>query len=353
MRVFDTIAIKKKRKDIHMGKIIFPNWEREKWRDYHGNPIVEHLEGSKDRYAIGDPQIILPGEFDDLWHMFFHANKGGLEENDGSFIHCTSENGINWLPVQSWNWQIGPTCVTSYGDKWYLYYTECFSSRDDYNADTIIRVRVSENLREWSEPSDLIVPELEWEREGKKIQARNPCVVMLPDGRFRLYYAAGTVWLDDTDYEEPKYVSFAESDCPMGPFVKYGSPVVSPNTDIWFKNFGSGAMKVFKYKDYFLGLINYLYIDDEKHSRSAICIAMSEDGITWEDAPYNPIILPTVGWKKAIVYQLDLRFHDNLLWLYYNARDEWWGGTECIGLSTLEWTETPPEKMWKLTERIY
>jgi hypothetical protein len=331
-----------------MSKIKFPDWEREKWKDFSGNPIVEHIDGSVDRHAIGDPQIILPGEYDEVWHMFFHAN--GAEAKDVSFMHCISDDGIIWKTEYSLNWQLGPTCLTSDGNKWYLYYTRCLSTMDENDVNTVVSVRTSYNLKDWSESADLIIPELEWEREGKKIQARNPCMVILPDGKYRLYYAAGTIWFNDTGYEEPKYISFAESESLMGPFIKYGKPVIAPDKDIWYKNFGSGAMRVYKYGDYFLGMINYIYTDIEKHSRSAICVAMSEDGISWEDAPYNPIILPADGWKKAMVYQLDLRFREGKLLLYYNARDEWWNGTECIGLSTLDWNGTIPEKMWKLPE---
>ncbi|HID10332.1 MAG TPA: hypothetical protein EYP17_03410 [Candidatus Latescibacteria bacterium] len=44
-------------------------------------------------------------------------------------------------------------------------------------------------------------------------------------------------------------------------------------------------------------IYNGIYRDNEGRSRSVICLVGSEDGLCWEDAPFNPIILPTKGWK--------------------------------------------------------
>ena len=76
---------------------------------------------------------------------------------------------------------------------------------------------------------------------------------------------------------------------------------------------------------------------------------LSDDGITWYDAPYNPIISPSGdSWKKGLIYQLDLRWYEGRLWLFYNTREGWSDAKEWIGCSTLEWTGTRPEKMWHL-----
>lgn len=56
----------------------------------------------------------------------------------------------------------------------------------------------------------------------------------------------------------------------------------------------------------------------------------------WKDLPENLLIPPTEGWKKALVYQLDVVFnYEGKTIIYYNARDGWKEGTERIGASIL------------------
>jgi len=111
--------------------------------------------------------------------------------------------------------------------------------------------------------------------------------------------------------------------------------------DVPYRNFGAGAIKVYRWDGIYIGFNNGIYIDHEGRSRSAICLMASEDGVKWEDAPFNPIIPPTDGWKRAFVYQLDAKFIEEKdgtrkIMLYYNARDDWKGGVERIGCSVLE-----------------
>jgi hypothetical protein len=59
----------------------------------------------------------------------------------------------------------------------------------------------------------------------------------------------------------------------------------------------------------------------------------SDDGLTWYEADCNPVIAPTeaYGWRKAIVYQLDIVNWNDEMRIYFNARDEWSTGIERIG----------------------
>jgi len=241
----------------------FPSWEREKWRDLADNPVIAPQEGTWPGSVIADPQVVLPGEFDDQWHLFCHY---------GHLYHFVSENGIKWRLAHDYaDWGIGPVSLTADGRQWILYCTQ-------YEQEVFINVRTSQDLVHWSDPVPVLTPESNWEREGNPIQVRNPSAALLPDGRWRLYYCGGTVWLADCGYEEPKHVGLAESDGPLG-------PIILPSGD---------------------------------------------------------------GWKKAIVYQLDLRYFEGKLWLYYNARDGWKEGREGIGCSVLDWSGPEPRKLWRL-----
>ncbi len=319
--------------------LTFPDWMAEKWQDRQENPLIGPADAGqdKDHGVIGDPQVILPGEFDDQWHMFFIGR--------GHFYRFDSPDGIAWHMVYDYNWVIGPACVTSDGKKWIVCYTQVTAS----TSYCTICARTSTDLVNWSDPVELIAPQFDWEREGRVVQVRNPNLVMLRDGRFRLYYSGGTVWMHDMNFEEPKYIGFAESDNPLGPYVKHGGPILGPDAAKPYRQYGAGAIKVFQYGEAYLALANGLYIDADNHTRSAIDVLMSEDGIDWQDAPYNPILAPCgAGWKMALVYQLDLRLHDGKLWLFYNAREGWARAREWIGCATLDWQGTPPEKMWRL-----
>ncbi len=312
----------------------FPAWEAEKWEDYSGNPIIGPVPPSP---VIGDPQVILPGEYDGKWHMFLIGR--------GHFYKFASSDGLKWTLSYDLVWKCGPTCVTSDGGKWFVFYSHSLLAD---NSICTIKARTSDDLVNWSEPREIFGPELAWEKEGKVRQVRNPWLVRIAEGKWRLYYCGGTVWMDDMDFEEPKYVGFAEADSPLGPFRKRREPILSPDKGNPLINHGSGALKVYRYGGSYLGLLNGLYLDAEGHSRSAIDVLISGDGERWDFAPYNPVIKPSSGWKAALIYQLDLRWHEGRLWLFYNAREGWLGAKEYIGLSRMDWAGTKPEKMWIL-----
>ncbi|MDR2148031.1 MAG: hypothetical protein LBE91_16410 [Tannerella sp.] len=165
------------------------------------------------------------------------------------------------------------------------------------------------------------------------MQTRNPCVILLPDGRYRIYYSGGTVYLSDCGYGEPKNIFCAESDNPLGPFKKRGEPILTPDVNLPYRNYGCGGFKVFGYKSGYIAFYNPIYIDENQKSRSEIRMLYSVDGIDWKESDYNPIVTPdsNYAWRSAIIYQLDVIFWDDALWMYFNAREGWRGGIERIG----------------------
>ncbi len=324
----------------------FPNWQREKWIEYPGNPIVGREEIGKPKAAIGDPQVLTPGQFDDKWHMFYH---GFYDDTYTPFLHhMVSDDGFDWKLLYKKQYNVNPMYLfyDKESQEWILFYSAVLSREEGavekYGCVNIIRAKRSKDLTEWGEDIDILIPTLDWEREHdpsqkNRIEARNPCLVRLPNGRYRLYYSAGTVKLQDCGYEEPKYISFAESDSPLGPYEKLGRPIIAPDADNPYRNLGAGAIKVYSYNGGFLGLYNSIYVDDKGHSRSAINLLLSEDGENFEEAPFNPIVLPTGrGWNSDLVYQLDLVRWGEELRLYYNAREGQEEGIERIGCSIIK-----------------
>jgi len=324
--------------------MIFPDWQRENWKEVENNPVVGYDSDDEVQTAVGDPQVILPGEFDEKWHLFCHGFK--CDTYLPFLFHYISDDGLKWEQYDAQRMNVNPSFIFNDGDKWILYFSVVLhyekNSFEKYRAANIIRACYSTDLKNWSEPVDVLLPELDWEREydlyqPNRIEVRNPCMCKLKNGKYRLYYSAGTVALHDCGYEEPKYISFAESDSPFGPFKKHSEPIILPDKNIEYRNYGAGAIKVYGFNDKYIGLYNSIYVDKRGCSRSAINLIMSYDGIKWEEADFNPIVVPTDrGWNKTLVYQLDLvKFGDEFR-LYYNAREGTKDGCEKIGCAIIK-----------------
>jgi len=296
-----------------------PDLGPERWRDLPQNPLISPPEGTS---VIGDPQVILPGELDEQWHMFI-TGEGHL------YLH-RSTDGIAWERERTYEWRAATCFLLRSQERWLLYYA-AWARRE--GVSTVLACRSSDDLEEWGEETVLLAPETDWEREGPRKQVRNPCVLALPDGRYRLYYSGGTIWLDDCGYEEPKYIGAAEADSPAGPFERLEGPVLGPDPKKPYRNFGAGAMKVFPWEGGYLGRANGRYRDERGRSGSGGDLLGSDDGLAWTDAPFNPILPPTTGWKHALVYQLDMVRLPDRLRVYYNAREGWAGTKEFIGAS--------------------
>lgn len=312
-----------------------PDWSFKKWQDIPENPLIGYEHA---RWAIGDPQVLMPGEHDSQWHIFYHGYLGS-DENI-AFFHHTSQDGLHWSEPTRWDgWTVGQNYMFRYGMQWIMYYTCDLRSRpqlvSEYGCHSLIRYKTTEDFIHWSEEHDVLLPKTKLEREGRFIQARNPCVIALPNGKVRLYYSAGTVWLDDAGYEEPKYIFYAEADSPLGPFIPCEEPILSPNKSLPYRNHGCGAIKAYSYQSNYIAFYNPIYLDKEGASRSQIRMLFSEDGLHWEEAECNPIVVPDRGWKKAIVYQLDVVTYHDTMRMYFNARDDWYNGIERIGCCIL------------------
>lgn len=333
---------------------IVPNWGESHWVDLPENPLIGN-EYDNPEMAIGDPQILTPNDFDGKWHMFFHGFHFAPDAT--TFFHQVSDDGIHWQEVERVNGEIEMQYLFCDGDQWIQYYT-CTTSKTGNcelkkKGSNIIRARTTKDFVTWTEPVDLIYPETPAEREGYNVQARNPCVILLPNGKYRLYYSAGTVHLRDAGYGEPKYIFCAESDNPLGPFIKLGDPILSPDVNLPYRNYGCGAIKVFGYENGYVAFYNPIYIDREQKSRSEIRMLVSDDGLSWIEADDNPIIAPNPAypWRSAIVYQLDVVNHNDALWMYFNAREGWRGGIERIGSCRLPLNGATPVR--KLEKRFH
>jgi hypothetical protein len=225
--------------------------------------------------------------------------------------------------------------------KYYLIY------QITYNPDRCwLVMRETRDLKTWSEEKNILEPDLPWEHLEFRPTCRNGCIVETPEGGFRLYYSGGVKRIPDLGFEEPAQIGVAFSDRIDGPYTKHPEPLLVPDPADPYRNIGAGAMKVFYLKAHglYVGFNNGVYLDQEtQHSRSAIHVLLSEDGLDWFDVPGNPILAPeATGWKSALVYQLCLAAFEGNWYLYYNAREGWEVGAERIGLATAPWNGINP-----------
>lgn len=294
----------------------FKNWNN--WVDHSKNPLIKP---KLPEWIIADPSFLSPEDSPDgMWHLFAHGILFGI-------YHFISKDGIKWVNS---NYKLGSGMrpfLFKENETYYLFYEKLTGFQS-----TIILTK-SSDLVNWTNPQTVLKPSLSWEGGFSK-NAGNPCLVKFDD-TYRLYYSAGSVFLWDCLFSEPKYIGVAEATSIQGPYDKLAHPIISPANDHPYRNFGAGAMKVLKMEDSWIGFNNGIYKDQFGRNRSSILLLHSKDGLAWTDIFQKPIIYPTNGWKRSFVYQLDVRKVGDQYWLYYNARTGWFIGRECIGLSIL------------------
>ena len=298
-------------------------FDKFKWRDHPSNPLIEPR---RPEWMIADPSVLTPDETPDgKWHMFANSILG---------VHYfTSSDGVDW----KYRRKVGSMGMRAYVRKhegmYYLFY-EKFNPPPFYSS---IIVRKSSDLQNWSDEKTALAPSLPW--HGSMFRnCGNPCAIEWK-GEFLLYYSATVVLLKDCLFFEPRYIGVARAPRIEGPYIPDPEPIFSPDASDPFRNHGAGAIKVVpdEKRRLLWGFNNGIYIDGEGRSRSAIMIVKSKDGSNWEPVgDGKPILYPEPGWKRALVYALDVRMYNDKAYLFYNARDGWFIGSERIGLCICE-----------------
>jgi hypothetical protein len=293
----------------------------ESWVDHPRNPLIEP---PRPEFLLGDPSVVLPDDAPDgTWHLFANTLLG--------IQHYTSQDGLGWVRHH----KVGPGfrayVVGSRGD--FRMFYEHFTVPQFRSH---VAVRCSEDLWSWGPGRVVLAPSLGWEMGRVSRNVGNPCVVPV-DGGYRLYYSAGVVFHKDLGFCEPRHIGVAHSASIDGPYEKNPEPLIPLDPEDPYRNRGAGAIKVIRGEGRwpFLGFNNGIYRDAAGKTRSAILLMTSSDGLDWQQHFDEPIVAPGgTGWKKALVYQLDVKRVGDELWMYYNARSGWRFGKERIGLAT-------------------
>lgn len=289
------------------------------WEDHPDNPLIEP---PWPEFLLGDPTCVTPGTSPDgNWHMLANTLTG--------IYRFTSPDGLAWRKVGRVCGGMRPYIFLQDGE-YHLFY-------EQFGVPMLrshVALRTSRDLRHWSEPRVVLEPELDWERKLGHT-CGNPCVLVV-EGGYRMYYSASLVFFRDLGFCEPLYIGVAHADSLAGPYEKLPEPIISPSPDAPYRNRGAGAIKVVfdEERGLYYGFNNGMYTDAEGRSRSAVLLLSSTDGLSFEPVYDEPIVAPGGdGWKKALVYQLDVTRVGDEWWMYYNARSGWRIGKERIGLA--------------------
>ena len=325
-----------------------------RWGDIEG-PLIEPPRFSP---IIADPSFLFPEESPEgTWELFAHSAWGihrysspdGLAWRDrGIVIRNAMRPFIRSITEESKDLAL-PRGQRGSGLASFHLYFEAYPALalpltalpGRWKWRSRIELATSADLKTWSRPKTVIEPELPWARDstlGDSVS--NPCLVRDsgPAGEWRLYHSAGLAWIEDCGFCEPRYIGCAAGPSPAGPFAASPAPIIDPSTDSMPGVLGAGSLKAIRLADGWIGLQNKIYRDVEGHSRSAIFLLRSADGLAWSPAHAEPLVAPSAGWTSSHVYACDCRFSETsgLWYLYFNARDGWnmRSGVERIGRIT-------------------
>lgn len=289
------------------------------WSNFEVYPEHPLIEPPPWEWLIADPTVLTPDNSPDgRWHLFAWSLKG--------IHHYIGDDGFEWSKTGGPLFGGLRPCIRRENDTYYLFYEFYYWLR----RQTVVAVRSSQDLINWSEQIDLLVPEFPW--EGRVFGCNGNPSLVSGDFGYRLYYSANLVFLPDCLFIEPKYIGVAEASSITGPYRKVREPLLSPDPHHKLRNFGAGAIKVYPVDGGFVGLNNGIYKDELGRTHSAIMLLASENGFDFEQVVEGAIVAPVEGtWRHSFVYALEVVSYRDELRMYFNGRDGWMIGKERIG----------------------
>ena len=286
--------------------------------------------------VLADPTFLPPGSTPDgQWHLWAHSLLGIHHHTSGDGIMWTRRETVARNALRAQVVDLGPAASPRYR---LLYERTRAFLPFGVPWRSWIESRASDDLRRWSGPVVLLRPTLAWHRDPTQGEAlSNPCLVPLPDSRWRLYVSAGLVRVPDCGFNEPAFVGAADGPGPDGPFDLRPEPLLGPDpTDRW-ANLGAGAVEVLPVRDGWVAFQNAIGWDAAaRASSSAVRVLTSLDGLDWQ-VNGEPILAPMgSGWAATHVYAVDVRDTPVGIRLYANGRNaaHWTRGREKVGMAT-------------------
>ena len=313
-----------------MNNLTFEQFNNAEFKLFEGNPIIKNPLES---FVIADPSVLTPDiSHDGKWHLFCHTFFGVYRYESDNGVDFTNKGKIV-------NRAMRPN-INYINGKYYLFFER--TRPVIFNLLSLVGAQwkseiycvESTDFTTWSEPYRVIGKTRDYEEYNKGYAISNPFLLTTENG-YRMYYSCGQTFIKDCGFCEPTHISFAESEAVTNGYISREKPIISPDKTKEYLNLCSGCLKVYKFKDCYIGLQNGLF-EKDGISHSAIMLLKSDDGVNFEFV--KPFLVPQIQgdshWMAQYVYACCLTYHENKLRLYFNARNvsNNLTGRECIGI---------------------
>ena len=305
---------------------------------FEGNPVIKRHGLSP---VVADPSVVTPDEsHDGRWHLVCHSIFA-IEQ-------YVSDDGYCWEYAGRIAKRAMRADINRIDGEYYIYYEHLQPFLKKIKGLVFggwvsdIRLIKSRDLVSFSKPVPVLDNSMDYATDERGTEISNPFLLRF-EGKYRMYFSAGQVYLEDCGFCEPKYISIAESESPDGPFTARILPIIAPDKNERWRNMCSGCIKVYRVKDGYIGIQNGIYKDENGDSHSATVLLSSENGTDFKYVRdlLAPQICPESSnstWMRQFVYASSLSYYDGKLWLFFNARNtaDMLRGREHIGLYSAE-----------------
>eukprot|EP00931_Biecheleriopsis_adriatica_P010865 TRINITY_DN11192_c0_g1_i2.p1 TRINITY_DN11192_c0_g1~~TRINITY_DN11192_c0_g1_i2.p1 ORF type:complete len:432 (+),score=45.49 TRINITY_DN11192_c0_g1_i2:98-1393(+) len=305
--------------------------------DHEANPI---LKASGVDWILGDPTVVKVGDELHLWASMVLT---GIHHYRAP---ASDPSNFKWLgkSIPYPGAQRPCAVYEKSSDKVVLYY-EQYHVKGLYQSSTIQWTEARVGQWRFNKAQEALQPELPWEKI-KQQRVGNPFVFYNDaTGKWRMYYSASAINLEDSRIPEPMFLGVAEASNLRGPWARLRDTPLEIRGEIpGLQILGIGSLKKMKLLGDSLAsdiaICNRLTRDLRTAATgSTLSIVRSNDGgFTWETV-VPKLIGPTLvkgNWKESYAYGFDTiadPTDSNKTLIYYNGRNGWAGAYETIGVS--------------------
>jgi hypothetical protein len=296
------------------------------WYPFSDEPVIPDVWYVP---RLSSPTFLFPEESPDgKWHLFAHSWLG--------IQHYTSDSGIRWDPMGVVQVRGKfPFLFKERGLFHIIYerhgrpipFAEKLTKRMRKNhvVGSHIEMRTSSDLFLWSEPRILLeakdVP-VASDYMGKPFISHPQLIAV--EGGYRLYFGASKVGRNPSS---PRYICNAFSTKLDNTFVlESARPILEALPNDPYRSLASGRLSVYKEGEFYVGLQNGRYWDEERQREvSGMILLSSKDGLNWTRKKGPPTLVPAEsGWASAHIIGADIRYKaDEECWYcYFSATGE-------------------------------
>lgn len=265
--------------------------------------------------SVFDPYVLV----EDNIKLYYSNRKTNTIDLIESFDGSTWSKPISVFggeKSEKWDAYVNRACVVLHNDQYKMWYTGQFDGK------SYIGYAVSNDGKNFTrgvnEP--VLIPELAYEKNS----VMNPCVLWnKKQGLFQMWYAAGETY-------EPDNICYATSiDGKVWNKAIDYNPVLTKSKNMYDKCKVGGCDVHFINGKYVMYYIGYQNVDVAR-----ICVARSDDGLSWKRVDNNPILSPSKnGWDCDAVYKPCVAYYEGKKYMWYNGRKK---NIEKLGLATKE-----------------